>query len=259
MNNFIMSPLDKNKFIVNLGGNIELLGKTINFDGQIDCGCGFSCFPYKYFALDNSDRTDKSYLEFKRQDYYRYKSGLIRAMRSIGVEADHNKERKPIEEMTEDEILKDSSISFVHTITGFTMAGYYLGTVNVKINYDRDHLPLIGMNILRRLQYHGGKSSIIHSDVFIACLKRNLTPEYFDALEQHLGLVPKEKALVEKDKYIEEYKESLVDEAMEKALKIARKEVATASTSGKNEKHKDIAASFRDFYGNIFPNVKDNK
>lgn len=260
MNNYIEVPIEHNKISTVMTGRFHDSVQEKLHDIQagciIDTGCQLTAIPFRYIVKGYDD---DYYKECKSKAINAFRNRKLTALLSRGVESSHSEEKVILEALSDDELMALKQLSFKFKVSELYIGNYKIGNVEVKVNYDRDHEPLIGMNILKRLQYNVGRNSIIHSDVFIACLKGNLTPEYFDALEQHLGLVPKEKALVEKNKYIEEYKVNLLDEAMEKALEIARKEVATASTSDKNEKHKDIAASFRDFYDNIFPNMKDNK
>lgn len=200
-------------------GKDKYISNYMSAIGKIDTGCSFSMIPYYWFDTNDIYRHE-GYSSQKLKDIERYRDGLVKIIGSRGVESQHIgaevKNSKYWANLSDIEILNDSSASFIHTIESFHIDNYFIGDVKVKINYNRDCFPLIGMNILKMLDFHCGRSEETGEYIFLGCLKDRINEDYLNAYRRHF------KHLIGK--------------------KTAKND---------NDSHKSIAAAFRDFYNKI--------
>lgn len=176
-----LSEKRKNSFMGTLN-----LGNGLSGFAKIDTGCTLTSIPVRSFGLSKEECK-----ELKKKEINDYRDGKVRIVRSIGVETSSDKKMKDIDSMSDDELLKDESICFEHS-SKLTFEDYDLGVHNYKVNYDRCKYGLIGMNIIKELEYYGDYSSKLGANLFLGVLRsREDKSDYYRALEDHFNLITK--------------------------------------------------------------------
>lgn len=146
-----------------------------NIEVKIDTGCSISTIPVK--RLKVSDTLCKT---LKGMDI----SGHVPYYLSYGVESGGLKHATPI---TDKDKMDCPAMKFEHKISDFILAGVRIPYDRICLNYDRKGNILIGMDILREWDIHMGISKVTGKNLFLAIPRKNICPEYLNALAQHFG------------------------------------------------------------------------
>lgn len=149
----------------------------LDIEVKIDTGCSISTIPLQRLKVSNT-----LCKVLKRVDICNHVPYYL----SYGVESGGLKHKRPI---TEDEKMNCSAMKFAHKVSNLTIAGVQISCDNIYLNYDRKGNILIGMDILREWDIHMGISKITGKNLFLACSKENLCPEYQKALMRHFDLL----------------------------------------------------------------------
>lgn len=178
-NNFLLVELsDKNRFSITLSGDLDMQNSSvINQIAILDTGCASSNLPYYRIVPDSAYANFKKQLDIKGNRDYEI---------SYGVETGGFSHSIP---KTFDEKMKCSALKFKHSMKDFSLNNYNIGTQDVYVNYNRRGNILIGMDILRRLDFYTGLSRITGTIVFIGVLREQKDKSgYYIALKEHFGL-----------------------------------------------------------------------
>ena len=192
MNNYILSRLGSikaNSFIVDFNLYLSAYSRDITAIAKIDTGCEKTsislrapsirlslneCHKMKQFAIDNNFYSE---LGFGANDSLEFKSKQKELFKSR-------------------DLFNCSVIKFDNPVSTFSINNYSLPVSSIGVSYDRVSNVLIGMDILRLLDFHCGLSKVDDVNngircgdyIFIACLCNDMNNEYIHALEKYLGI-----------------------------------------------------------------------
>lgn len=185
MNNYIYSELsNENRFICDLSGIYN--NKLYKSEALIDTGCYFNLFPLRTLGVSPDEIImDKRYFILNS-----YKWEILR-----GVEDSYHYTRADIERMSLQEKMNCKALVFHTKLSNLILNDCKIGSGAIRVNCDTNGSILIGMGLLKYFDFHIGKSKKNGKNVFIACVKKHITSDYLNALEEHFGLYSKGKVL----------------------------------------------------------------
>ena len=180
MINYLYSELneDNNSFFIRC--TINLFGVDAEYYIEIDTGCSNSNIAFKkFFKVD-----DEEAIKYKKKAIA---SGVEKHL-GFGV-SDSKKDRvEAYNLLREGKSLKCKYVNFVYN-TDFSFFDYKFNH-DVRVNFDRDGNSLLGMDILKDFDMHIGKSLITGKVTFLGCRKDDVSAEFIQAIQSHLGYVP---------------------------------------------------------------------
>lgn len=148
LNNAYRSPFS----LTILSQNALLDGMNIKGFIKVDTGCSFTAIALGGFL------SPKEAKRCKQHDIELFRKGIIEARRSFGVhDRDKKKQLKNIgkyylEDCTDEELLNDKMISFVHSTKTFCLNKTRIGDLEYKVSYDRKDPSLLGVNYLKNVK-----------------------------------------------------------------------------------------------------------
>ena len=174
----------QNRFVTSFSANIDLLSCCcVNCDIVIDTGC-------MYTKLAASSFGDVNYKKLHQEDIKNYKSNRIGLLPSFGTtDIDRNID---LCNVSDDMLNSDSRICFAHELSNVCVGSYAFNALRFgcKVGYKKAGSSLLGMNLLKQMDFHCGYSQILKRFVFIGCLYSDINVEYLKVLSEHLGYLP---------------------------------------------------------------------
>lgn len=180
MSNFILAKLneEKNSFFT------ECRLSLFDIDAfniiKIDTGCAYSNIAFQSFfdASKETARRRKGLALISHTKQYI----------SFGA-SDTQSDRELAKDMIKrGKILDCKAVSFAYDTT-LNFHTYSIQT-EIRVNFDRDGNSLLGMDILKDFDIHIGKSLLTGEITFLGCRKEDVSAEYIQAIQDHLGYVP---------------------------------------------------------------------
>lgn len=185
----------------------------------IDTGCQKTRVTYQDICI-NGVCNDPIFQKAIDIDMYRKKK--LVATRSLGVNDTRSKIK--IEDMSDAEILNDSSIGFVHRFNDFSINGLSLGSQDIRVFYKEKSPSLLGMDILKNLYWEYNKGVLLidfesgKSDKSYSICKKLLKRLIFDKKYSI-----KESKEVIKQKYPEINVDSIIVDLLEDTYYVDKK------------------------------------
>ena len=179
-NTFLYATLDShNSFLV--PAVLTINGMTFTSQVKLDTGCAQSTIPFRRLANVSHQKS----LLYKQQDI----ANGLQMIRSYGVSDTDEIRRADAKLLKAGHHLECTALKFKHPYTPLILNGYSLQT-DVCVNYDRTSNILIGMDILKQLQFVCDKSVVTDKYTFIGCLQsQDDKTEYRNALKKHFRLM----------------------------------------------------------------------
>ncbi|MCI8567200.1 MAG: hypothetical protein HFI39_12960 [Lachnospiraceae bacterium] len=198
MKSYFLVPLDDNSFDVELQyAECSVLEFPLSGTVRIDTGCMFTRLNLKTLLPKRygEQKITRLMKDLKFKDIQRFRQGKIKCKRSKSVNTIEEK-FPAIQDMDDDDLQKDNTVCFYHSIQKLSIGGCYIGDADVKINYDSKGVSLLGMNILKKFEISCGKSLVndigneIYKDdyIFLGRVKEDKDIEYIDALNRYFGI-----------------------------------------------------------------------
>lgn len=181
MSRFLYIELDtQDSFYVK--SSCRILGKDYKkLKFKIDTGCAVSVIPYYRLSRDIQEAGELKIHDIDSGVDYRESYGVESGGYTHGIAA------------SREEKITSPALKFKHLVTNITFGNYQIPDSYMHINYDRRGNILIGMDILKRFDFHCGESHVTGKYILLGCLKDRITPEYLMALEEHFGYSPDER------------------------------------------------------------------
>lgn len=151
-----------------------------------DTGATFTSIPFTYLM---SIKSKDKLLEFKKIAIHNTK--LSDMMIFKGIESDKFNGILT-QEVTKENAIKSQDVYFPSIIEDFTLNNYNLGSQKIYITYDRNHTPLIGMDILKQLCFLSSVNKG-NDNVFLGTKLDNISSQSFNnelAKEFGLSIIP---------------------------------------------------------------------
>lgn len=173
---FIKIFLDKhNEFKVDITISIPHLSSGLfNTVAKIDTGCAYSSIPIKRLGFDNEDC-----FNFKIKDC---SNNDVKKCTSFGVNDSESKRREDSARIRNADYLGLNSVSFVHSYSNLILNDCIIGDGDVRLNYDRVGNILIGMDILKQLDFHIGRDNQTGKTLLLACPLDNINDSYINEM-----------------------------------------------------------------------------
>lgn len=176
---YIEIPLNSNnEFKTDVSLSIGSLGinNIDNVTVKIDCGCPHSTLPLRRLGLSK----DLAYLQ-KIQDCTN--TNITKEI-SFGVNDTNEHISNALKLFKSGDWMHLKEITFIHRdFSVYFNDEFCIHNSNIRVSYDRTGNILIGMDILKHLDCHIGKTSSGNT-IFIACPDNNLTHNYLTRLHQ---------------------------------------------------------------------------
>lgn len=145
----------------------------------IDTGCGITNISVRRIPMEY-----KESLKLKEEAIL---SGA-RARVSIGVNNTEAEVQSTLKLIKTGEIINCKLVSFEQDISRLVVSGFNVGDRTVMMSFDREGIPLLGMDILKDWDIHIGKSVISGKVIFLGCPRDRINPQYLEALEKEFRL-----------------------------------------------------------------------
>ena len=172
-NDYLYIPLNsKNEF--RTVASFEINGNIYsNVDVKIDTGCPRTSFPIQKLGLSDAEAYRLKAIDCQDPN-------TIKNI-SFGVNDTLLKRKDDKKKFRAKRYMEITSITFRHTAQNFKLGGVALGDYSVLVSYDRTGNVLIGMDIIKTMDAHIGKTK--QGDiVLIACAEGSYFTAYNEAL-----------------------------------------------------------------------------
>ncbi len=187
MANYILAVAkgkSQNRFVTSFSADIDLLScHCVNCDIIIDTGC-------MYTKLAASSFGDVNYKKLHQEDIKNYKNNRIGLLLSFGTtDMDRNID---LSNVSDDMLRSDPRICFAHDLSNVCVGSYAFNMLRLgcKVGYKKAGSSLLGMNLLKQMDFHCGYSQVLKRFVFIGCLYSDINVDYLTVLSEHLGYLP---------------------------------------------------------------------
>lgn len=178
MSGVLIASADENSGVLIARGKAVIDCEELTCDFIISTDSGYTIL--NYAGAENTKEDDA--LEKKRVD--------IKEDRPYNMSSSSRSRQYDLDLLKANKMFEIDSLNFKHNNINLVLNDFSI-TDDVWVNYNRDCASVIGMNILKKLEFHCAVSRLTSKYTFIGCRKaeRDNNIDYERELLRHFGIV----------------------------------------------------------------------